>query len=125
MRMRNTSLGLGWVVAAVLIVLVVAFERAPIAPAQTRNAAFARTPDGKPNLNGIWQVLSTAAYDLEDHNAANNVHAGRSAVDGGTIPYQDWAVAKKKENYAKRADLDPVSKCYLPGVPRITYMPFP
>ena len=46
-------------------------------------------------------------------------------VEGNEIPYQPWAAAKKKENFDSRATADPDAKCYLPGVPRITYMPFP
>jgi hypothetical protein len=78
-----------------------------------------------PDLNGVWQALTTASWDLEDHNARMGVPAGQSVVEGGTIPYQPWAAKKKQENYANREKLDPVNKCYLPGVPRITYMPFP
>ena len=47
-----------------------------------------RTPDGKPDLNGIWQVLSTAHWNLEAHSAIEGVPAGLSLVEGGTIPYQ-------------------------------------
>jgi len=84
-----------------------------------------RTPDGKPNLNGIWQTMSTAHWDLEAHSAADGTPAGVSVVEGETIPYQPAALAKKKENMANRVKLDPINKCYLPGVPRITYVPFP
>jgi hypothetical protein len=84
-----------------------------------------RTPDGHPDLQGIWQVLNSAAWDLLDHGASLGVPAGRSVVEGNDIPYQPWALAKKQENYANRAALDPESKCLLPGVPRITYMPYP
>ncbi len=80
---------------------------------------------GKPDLNGVWQALTTAWVDLEDHNASLGVPAGQGVVEGGTIPYQDWALKKKRENFANREKLDPVNKCYLPGVPRINYMPFP
>ena len=51
--------------------------------------------------------------------------AGLGVVQGGAIPYQPSALARKRENVAKRATLDPERKCYLPGVPRITYMPHP
>jgi hypothetical protein len=88
-------------------------------------AAIPRTPDGKPNLSGIWRVMNAAAWDIEDHSAQKGVPGGQGVVEGGVIPYQPWALAKKKENYAQRATLDPETKCYLPGVPRITYMPFP
>jgi hypothetical protein len=84
-----------------------------------------RTRDGQPDLQGVWQVLNTAAWDLEDHNARLGVPAGRGVVEGGVIPYQPAALARKRENFDKRATLDPESKCYLPGVPRITYMPYP
>jgi hypothetical protein len=53
------------------------------------------------------------------------VPAGLGVVEGDEIPYQPWAAARQKENFANRATADPESKCYLPGVPRITYMPYP
>ena len=84
-----------------------------------------RTRDGHPDLQGIWQVLNTAAFDLEAHGAALGVPAGHSVVEGGLIPYRPQALARKRENFEKRASLDPESKCFLPGVPRITYMPYP
>ena len=84
-----------------------------------------RTADGQPDLQGIWQVLNTAAWDIEDHGARLGVPAGRGVVEGGPIPYQPWALAKRDENARNRPGLDPESKCYLPGVPRITYMPHP
>ena len=84
-----------------------------------------RTPDGRPDLNGIWQVLSTAAWDLRAHNAQDGVPAGLGVVEGNEIPYQDWAATQQQENYANRMMEDPVRKCYLPGVPRVTYLPFP
>ena len=93
-----------------------------------------RTGDGKPNLNGIWQALNTANWDIEAHAAAPGLimELGASmAVPGGLgvvegeIPYKPEALAKKKANYTDRLKLDPENKCYLPGVPRATYMPFP
>ena len=47
-----------------------------------------RTPDRKPDLNGIWQVLGTAHWNLEAHSAIEGVPAGFSVVEGGAIPYQ-------------------------------------
>src|SRR5262245_61702581 len=73
-----------------------------------------RTPDGKPNLSGIWQSMNSAHWDLEPHSADDGVPAGLGVVDGDTIPYQPWAAEKKKENYANRAARDPINKCYLP-----------
>src|SRR5437870_5691453 len=84
-----------------------------------------RTADGKPDLQGIWQVLTTAAWDIQDHAARLGVPAGQGVVEGNDVPYQGWAAAKKKENFENRLTADPVAKCYLPGVPRITYMPHP
>ena len=84
-----------------------------------------RTSDGKPNLNGIWQVLSTANWDLLSHSAEDGIPAGQGVVEGDAIPYLPAALATKKENLAKRKTADPAAKCFLPGVPRATYMPFP
>ena len=37
--------------------------------AQTPAYRAPRTPDGKPDLNGIWQALNEANYDIEMHSA--------------------------------------------------------
>src|SRR6267142_5049949 len=84
-----------------------------------------RTPDRKPDLNGIWQVLGTAHWNLEAHSASEGVPAGFSVVEGGTIPYQPSALARRNENFQNRLMADPLRKCYMPGVPRATYLPFP
>ena len=94
-----------------------------------------RTPDGKPNLNGIWQTLGTAHWDVEPHGARQGpvvamgavgaIPGGLGVVEGGEIPYQPWAREKRKENMENWLTADPVVKCYMPGVPRATYMPFP
>ena len=94
-------------------------------PAGESGAGIPRTPDGRPDLSGIWQALSTASWDLEDHGAEEGAPPGQGVVRGGAIPYQDWALAKRNENRANREALDPFLKCYLPGVPRVTYLPFP
>ena len=107
------------------VLLIAALCAAASAGAQTLSPAIARTPDGRPDLAGFAQVSNTAAWDIQDHPARKGVPAGQGVVDGNEIPYQPWAAAKKKENAAKRASADPESKCHLPGVPRITYMPFP
>src|SRR5689334_17780602 len=69
----------------------------PAASAAGITAAYTgpRTPDRKPDLNGIWQVFSTAHWNLEAHSAIEGVPAGLSVVEGGTIPYQQWALAKR------------------------------
>jgi hypothetical protein len=84
-----------------------------------------RTADGKPNLQGVWQVRNTAAYGLEDHVARDGMPAGRSVVEGGTIPYHPWAAAQRLENAANQRTKDPLESCYMPGVPRLMYMDFP
>jgi len=95
-----------------------------------------RLPYGAaPNLNGTWQVANTANWDLQDHQGARSpilamggwgaIPPGLSVVDGNEIPYKPEALAKKKENLQKRLELDPEMKCYLPGVPRAIYMPYP
>ena len=69
--------------------------------------------------------MTSASWDIQDHHAQRGVPAGPGIVGGGDIPYQPWAAAKKRENYEQRATADPDAKCYLPGVPRLTYMPYP
>lgn len=93
------------------------------APASGYNGP--RTPDKKPDLNGIWQVISTAHWNVEAHSASEGVPAGFSVVEGGTIPYKPEALKKRDENFRNRMTADPLRKCYLPGVPRVTYLPFP
>ena len=73
--------------------------------------------DGHPNLNGLWQALVTANWDLQDHEAQPGLHPelegaydasppGQTIVEGGEIPYQPWALQKKKENFANRGKVD-------------------
>src|SRR5689334_23267343 len=121
--------------AAGLVVLAVGMaaglaqaQRGPTPPRAPQIASAyngPRTPDRKPDLNGIWQVLGTAHYNLEAHSAMEGVPAGFSVVEGGTIPYKPEALAKRAENFKNRLTEDPTRKCYMPGVPRATYMPFP
>jgi hypothetical protein len=94
-----------------------------------------RTPDGKPNLNGIWQAVNTANWDIQDHaarpgptvslGAAFAVPPGVGVVEGNEIPYKPEALAKKRANAANWMTLDPEVKCYLPGIPRATYQGYP
>jgi hypothetical protein len=104
-----------------------------------RGAAAARVPrnawDGKPNMNGVWQAMNTANWNLEDHAAAPGpfyqlgaigaVPPGQSVVEGGEIPYLPAALAKRRQNYINRVTEDPEAKCYLPGIPRAHYVPYP
>ena len=119
-----------------LLLLAVACET-PAPPPEPSSSAYAvpKTADGDPDFNGIWQALGTAHWDLEDHaarpgpapilGALGAIPAGRSVVEGGTIPYQEWALAQRAENSADWVRLDPAVKCYMPGIPRAAYMPFP
>jgi hypothetical protein len=116
--------------SAKLIVAVAVLLLAAAVPAsgQTLPAAQGALPrmwDGKPDLNGVWQALTTADWDLQDHSARLGVPAGQGVVEGNDIPYQPWAVAKKQENFKNRATADPEEKCFLLGVPRTMYAPFP
>jgi hypothetical protein len=127
--MRKTILASTCVMAAVLALTSIQTV------SQTQTYRAPRTADGKPNLNGIWQVLNDANWDIEPHAASQGLFPLRGAIDatppgmgiveGGVIPYTPAAAEKKKENYKNRASLDPEAKCYLPGVPRATYMPQP
>jgi len=118
-------------VAGLLVSRVSSKAQAPAAQAYRAP----RTADGKPNLNGIWQALNEANWDLEPHAAAQgtvlalgaqfSIPPGTGVVDGGSIPYKPEALAKKKDNFANRLKLDPEVKCYMGGVPRSTYMPYP
>ena len=91
---------------------------------------------GKPNLNGIWQAINEAHWNLEGHSAEQlaefwqlgaigAIPAGQSVVVGGEIPYRPEALARRDENRAGWPASDPEAKCYMPGVPRATYMPYP
>src|SRR3954471_2700323 len=106
-------------------------------PASGQAAAYRapRMAYGKPNLNGIWQALNSADWDLQGHAAAKgpvpmlgavfSTPPGLGVVEGDEIPYLPAAAAKKKENQANWVKLDPEVKCYLPGVPRAAYLPYP
>jgi hypothetical protein len=113
---------------------------APAAPAQGRGAATPARPAriaGRPNMNGIWQAINTANYNLEDHSASatafwqlgaiSAIPAGQSVIvdNNGTIPYTPAGLKKRAENQAGWPKADPEAKCYMPGLPRATYMPFP
>ncbi len=105
------------------------------ATAQAPEYRAPRAPDGNPDLNGIWQALNSAHWDIEPHaagpgvvrelGALSAVPGGLGVVEGDEIPYRPEALAKRNENRANLLELDPVIKCYLPGVPRGMYMPFP
>src|SRR5215510_7504394 len=92
---------------------------------------------GRPNFNGVWQAVNTAYWNLEGHSAEQlnefwqlgaigAIPAGQSVVKGGgAIPYLPDALKKRNENRAKWPASDPEAKCYMLGVPRVTYGNFP
>ena len=95
-----------------------------------------RTPSGKPDLSGIWQAMTSAHYDVEPHAASEGAHpglmgaisatpAGLGIVEGGRIPYNEQSLRVRDANKASALENDPLTKCYMPGVPRANYMPFP
>ena len=113
--------------------------RGAAAPAQGRGAATPR-PDriaGRPNMNGIYQAINTANWNLEDHSASATafwqlgamfaIPAGQSVItdNNGTIPYTPAGLKKRTENQAGWPKADPEAKCYMPGLPRANYMPYP
>ena len=127
--------------AVVAVILIAATRTAAQTPAGQNQ--MPRTADRKPDLNGIWQAVNTANWDLEDHaggaspiivtGAAGAIPPGISVVEGGKIPYKPEALAKREENRrhsmpgkpGRDESADPEVNCFLPGVPRATYLPYP
>jgi hypothetical protein len=103
--------------------------------AQSPTQGIPRLRDGHVNLSGIWQANNTANWDLLTHHArqgpltalgaAFSIPGGLGVVEGNEIPYKPEARVKKDQNAANWLSADPEIKCYLPGVPRATYMPYP
>ena len=136
--MRKTLTLLSTFAAAAVCISLISAPDA--AQAQTKAVAKGpskgpRMTDGKPNLNGVWQAISTANWDIQDHSPAPGpmwqlgaigaIPAGQGIVEGNEIPYKPAALEKKKQNKASAPAEDPEAKCYMPGIPRATYMPFP
>src|SRR6266481_9699166 len=110
MRMRSwidsgSSLRVSGITAFLLFAVMPVAGQAPAYKAP-------RTADGKPNLNGIWQVLDTSInWDIQGHaakagpvsalGAAYSVPPGIGVVESGEIPYLLAALSKKKENFEK------------------------
>jgi hypothetical protein len=100
-----------------------------------QNSAIPRTADGNPDFNGIWQALGSAHYNIEPHaadfgplaqlGAIGAIPGGLGVVAGGEIPYTAAGRQQQQANQADWLALDPVVKCYMPGIPRATYLPFP
>ncbi len=124
--------------AGVMTAAAAACFFAAMVPGQAQAPAYKapRTKEGLPNLNGIWQAMTTANWDLRAHAASQgpvlslgaefSVPPGPGVIEGdGQIPYLPEAAEQQKKNFADRLNLDPEVKCYMPGIPRAVYMPYP
>ena len=149
-RFGASTIGIVLLSAAAGAAAAVALTR----PAQSPSSRPARTADGTPNMSGVWQAANEAHWDLQAHEArpgivtqpgvypyefarvpaapvlalgaAAGVPGSIGVVGGdGVIPYTPAAAALKKENGEHWIDRDPELKCYLPGIPRAMYMPYP
>ena len=143
--MKNPTVISSWRTAAVATLLSIT-----LGPLQAQGSDIPRLANGKPNFNGIWQALNSANYDIEPHmarhamqlregphgplpapkvlylGAVGSVPGGMGILDGDTkIPYTEEGLKKKQENFDNWIDRDPEIKCFLPGVPRANYMPYP
>jgi hypothetical protein len=142
-------------VSASIVVIMYAPPNMTSAAGQTTGSRVAsqqlrRTAEGKPDFSGIWQANTTAYWDLQTHEArpmvaqqgaypdvpvlaapvvalgtVGWVPPGLGVVEGDEIPYLPWAAERKRENAANWLDRDPELKCYMPGVPRAMYLPYP
>lgn len=117
----RVSLMMKYSFLTVWVATALSYSLVGVAAAQTLSVAG----DGRANLQGIWMAVNRAAYDLEDHPARHDMPAGRSVVDGGTIPYQPWAAEQRQANFETRATADPLESCFLPGVPRVMALEHP
>ncbi|NNF14270.1 MAG: hypothetical protein HKN72_13650 [Gemmatimonadetes bacterium] len=140
---------LGSALTVTLIMVPAAFLAVDPAPSAAQAAEIPRTPAGHPDLNGIWQAMGNAHWDIEAHaaraalamqpgpvvpvpadevvalGAVGSVPSSYGVVEGDVIPYRPEALALRDENRGLWLERDPEIRCYLPGVPRATYMPFP
>jgi hypothetical protein len=118
-------------------------------PGEAQGYRPPRLADGHPDLNGSWQAIGEANYDIQMHaarpalatrpgpygpvpdpavvalGAVGAVPPSVGVVDGDELPYRPEALKTKLENQQNWLTRDPEIKCYLPGVPRATYMPYP
>lgn len=112
----------------VVLIAAVAALNSLVGTSEAQAPAVYRAPraaDGHPDLQGVWQAVNTAVWNIQDHSAEWGVPAGQGVVEGNEIPYQEWALKQRQQNYASRATADPEAKCWMVGVPRIMYMPYP
>lgn len=117
--MRSSTTHMIGVAAAIL------FASAAMAQDASNGYVAPRTALGEPDLQGIWQTMSTAVWNIQDHSAELGIPAGQGVVVGNEIPYRADALAQREENDRNRATDDPEASCKMVGVPRIMYMPYP
>jgi len=130
----SSSIVLAATCAAAFLCLVPAAAQTA-APHAAAPSSIPRMRDGKPNLTGLWQAMGTADWNLQDHSASAGpfyqlgaegaIPPGQGVVEGGEIPYKPEALEKKNVNFTNRFKDDPEVKCYMPGVPRAAYLPYP
>jgi hypothetical protein len=151
MRVKSLMIALASIALGALLSLLMTPDTSGQGPGgQSGSSPFPRAADGKPDFSGLWQVNNTANWDLQTHltrpmvaqpgvqpgvdvlaapvvalGAIGWVPPGMGVVEGEEIPYQPWAAARKQENLEHWLDRDPEIKCFLPGVPRAMYMPYP
>jgi len=152
--MQITRREAAFVVTTAAIVAAAAFSLMPVREPEMvtldPSAALPRTTDGQPDFSGIWQAIGTAHWDLQTHAArpvvaqpgayldvpvlaapvvalgtVGWVPPGIGVVEDGEIPYLPWAAERQRENAANWLDRDPELGCYMPGVPRAMYLPYP
>lgn len=129
MIVRHDTRAGGLATAAVVVLLAAAgsvgvWGRTP-GPPEAQAAATAsgipRTADGHPDFSGIWETLSAADYGIEPHSGRDDGPPFAGIVEGGSIPYQPWALEQRARNFAARAEADPRTRCYTLGTPRGIY----
>ena len=122
--------------ASVVLLTVISLQGCTQEQTSESNIAAPLVSSDPPDLSGIWQTMNTASWNLEGHTASKmpvtnilgalgGIPAGMSVVEGGEIPYLPQALERRDQNRSDWTNLDPVAKCYIPGVPRSTYMPWP
>lgn len=122
--------------ASVVLLTVISLQGCTQEQTSESNMAAPLVSSDPPDLSGIWQTMNTASWNLEGHTASKmpvtnilgalgGIPAGMSVVEGGEIPYLPEALERRDQNRSDWTNLDPVAKCYIPGVPRSTYMPWP
>ena len=124
--MKNYVIALS-VAASVMASMLALTSVSGSGQAQTSAPAYQvpRTSFGQPDLQGVWQAVNTANWNIQDHSAELGIPAGQGIVQGNELPYLPLALAKREENRRNRLTQDTEAKCFMVGTPRINYMPYP